>query len=57
MNTSKQIVKCSKCGLHYIMVKSSKNRVQKDYCYNCREDKVTTAALVFARMIERMIKG
>lgn len=56
MNLTNQIRRCEKCGVHFVYSKDSKASVDSKYCHDCKEDKFYSTAVLFAKVIEKMIR-
>lgn len=56
MNLTNKIRRCEKCGVHFIYSKDSKASVDSKYCHDCKEDKFYSTAVLFAKVIEKMIR-
>jgi len=56
MNLTNQIRRCKKCGVHFIYSKDSKEPVDIKYCHDCKEGEFYGTAVLFAKVIEKMIR-
>jgi hypothetical protein len=51
-----KIKKCKRCGLHFIQAKKPQSSEEMNYCQNCRDDQFYGTAVLFARVIEKMMR-
>jgi hypothetical protein len=56
MNLASQIKQCKKCRVHYIYSKNLKQQADTQYCHDCSEDKFKGTAVLFAKVIEKMMR-